>query len=545
MHIDSHPDNSNPFTAKNIRECSKYVRTIQMRLDKAVENDDKSKIKFYTHILSKRSRAAKILAVNRICKENDGRYTAGTDGIAMSKDDRNINTQQMKNLLESIDITAKPDTIRRVYIPKPNGKQQPLGIPTIKDRINQEIIRQAIEPISEYHFSGNSYGFRPKRSIHDAIGAIFIKQAKRNSDSWVVEGDIEGCFDNIKHSHIIDRLEEWNVTTWIRDLIGKMLRARIVEGNAKIKPKKGTPQGGVISPMLANIALTCIDEHLQQLNPKTPLTRYADDFIIYAKDEAQANRLKEQVKSVLKDKVGLNLSDEKTHITHISNGYDFLGFNIRKYKDKLLIKPSKESIESIRKKLKDKFKVNQNASADSLIRTVQPIPTGWANNFRHVIAKDSFGVIDDHIYRLTSTWSSRKHPTRTNKWIKTQYFNNDWNLHDRKTRNTLHRVESTPIRRHVKVNNEHRVYNNESQDYWDKRDYLKAKNSIIEDTITNKLFHNQKGKCTHCRMLITQYDIQNYRVHKHHIIPKANNGNNNLGNLQLLHSNCHYEIHSH
>ena len=242
--------------------------------------------------------------------------------------------------------------------------------------------------------------------------------------------------------------------------------------------------------------------------------------------------------------MGLDLSDEKTHITNISNGYDFLGFNIRKYNDKLLIKPSKDSIDSIKRKLKETFRKNQNASVDQMIRLIQPISTGWTNNYRHIVAKEKFGEIDNHIYRITSKWTHRKHPTQANKWIKNQYFNNDWNLYDKVTKNTLHRIAPTPIRRHIKVNNEHRVYDKDSQDYWEKREYLKAKNSIINDTITNKLFINQKGKCTHCKGSITQHDIVNYKIHKHHVTPKAIGGKNNAGNIQLLHSHCHLEYHT-
>ena len=197
------------FSPENIRSCQKYVQTIQCRLDKAVANDDKSKIRWYTHLLSMKSRAVKIIAIYNICQVNKGKYTTGTDGISMPKD-RDNRIQVMENLLKDIDITKKPQPIRRVYIPKPNGKLRPLGIPTISDRITQEIIRQTIEPICEYHFLPCSYGFRPKRSCHDAIEGLHKKLAKRQASRWVIEGDIEGCFDNISHNHILVTLEKWH-----------------------------------------------------------------------------------------------------------------------------------------------------------------------------------------------------------------------------------------------------------------------------------------------------------------------------------------------
>ena len=198
------------FSHDNIIVCEKEVRSIQERLDKAVANGDKTKIRWYIHLLSKKSKAVKTLAIHRICQVNQGRYTAGVDGMTVPKDKVERHAM-METLLNSVDITSKPKPIRRVFIPKSNGEYRPLSIPTINDRIIQEIVRQAIEPICEHHFLPCNHGFRPRRSCHDAIADLFSKLSRKGASRWVVEGDIKGCFDNISHEHIISTLHEWNV----------------------------------------------------------------------------------------------------------------------------------------------------------------------------------------------------------------------------------------------------------------------------------------------------------------------------------------------
>jgi RNA-directed DNA polymerase len=505
-------------------------------MDKAIAEGNHAKIRYYSYLLGKRSKAVKILAVNRVCKINDGKHTAGVDGMAISED-KKVAEEQMILLLNEINVIQKPKPIRRVYIPKPNGKLRPLGIPTLKDRINQEIIRTTIEPICEYHFLPCSYGFRPKRSCHDAISDIFTKLSRKVSSRWIVEGDIKGCFDNIKHSHITETLSSWRVSDWVIHVTSRMLSSG---------GKVGTPQGGIISPMLANVALTCLDEKVNSTHKRiNPIVRYADDFIIVAKDKETAIALKESIQQHLKSEVGLELSEEKTSITEISKGFDFLGFNIRKYDEKLLIKPSKDNILGFRQGIRETAKVSQNLTGKSLIMKLNPKITGWGNYYRHVVSKETFNKQDDYLFKRTYKWVERKHLNNSKKGLVKRYYKTEeggiWNLKDDTIK--LAKMSDIPIKRFIKVRSDMRVYNMNDSEYWHKREFINAIHSIHNSYEYTRLFKIQKGRCEYCDQSITNKDIQSYNIHRHHLKPKSSNGVDQLSNLKLLHKECHRELH--
>ena len=313
----------NIFSAENIRNCERYVLSIQKRLDRAVATNNSKRIRHLTDLLTKKSQAVKILAVYRITTENTGKNTAGVDGISTPKD--KVERDNFRHrLISEIDITKKPDPIKRVHIPKANGKKRPLGIPTTSDRIIQEILRIALDPIVEYHSHSNSYGFRPKRSCHDAIAHLFNTLSTKWSKRYVIEGDIKGCFDNISHEHILETLRGWNIQSQIVDIIKSMLKAKINYNGQITSSDKGTPQGGVISPMLANVALTAFDNYYEKTHGKyrnrnlysRPMIRYADDLVIVCESKQKAVEIKADITQFLSDKIGLELSDEKTKITH-------------------------------------------------------------------------------------------------------------------------------------------------------------------------------------------------------------------------------------
>ena len=555
----------NIFSAENIRNCERYVLSIQKRLDRAVATNNSKRIRHLTDLLTKKSQAVKILAVYRITTENTGKNTAGVDGISTPKD--KVERDNFRHrLISEIDITKKPDPIKRVHIPKANGKKRPLGIPTTSDRIIQEILRIALDPIVEYHSHSNSYGFRPKRSCHDAIAHLFNTLSTKWSKRYVIEGDIKGCFDNISHEHILETLRGWNIQSQIVDIIKSMLKAKINYNGQITSSDKGTPQGGVISPMLANVALTAFDNYYEKTHGKyrnrnlysRPMIRYADDLVIVCESKQKAVEIKADITQFLSDKIGLELSDEKTKITHIYKGFDFLGLTLRKYKKKhlknkktkdpsdyvLLITPTKESVQELIDGCKEAINQRKTAPQSALIKALSPKLTGWGMYYRHVVSANAFGKIDKYLWGKLNRWAKRRHPNKGIKWVIRKYFDTKtWDFRDKDNAYELLKLGQIPIRRFVMVKKSKRVYNPDDTEYWNKREYTNAFNQIASVRM-RRLYHRQTGKCDICRLPMSQNDIKKSSLHTHHMKPRSLGGTESYSNLRLLHGDCHIKLHA-
>lgn len=446
------------------------VFRLQMRIAKAVKEGKHGKAKTLQWILT-HSFAAKCLAVKQVT-ENKGKKTPGIDGARWL-------TPAAKHhavlVLKRRGYKAQP--LRRIHIPKKNGKTRPLGIPTMKDRAMQALHAMALNPVSETLADLNSYGFRPKRSTADACDQCFIALSRRRSAKWVLEADIKACFDNISHDWLMEHVP------MDKHMLGQWLKSGFVENDLFHKTHAGTPQGGIISPILANMALDGLEATVKSATKgmtKVNVIRYADDFIITADTpEVLRNIIKPAVVSFLAQR-GLDLSEEKTHITHINIGFDFLGFNFRKYKEKLLIKPAKANIKSLLDKVRGLIKSQPAASRDSLIKQLNPIIRGWANYYRHVVAKDIFYKVDAQIFKAIYRWLKRKHKGKSAKWINRRYYTvvegNHWRFFswykDGKgfiQKRLLYMAGTTPIKRHVKVRASANPFLKEFIDYFESR----------------------------------------------------------------------------
>jgi len=542
------------FTASNRHRCDGYVSKMQRQIHKAVEAGKWRKARYLIYLLTRRSRATKLLATYKITTQNRGKHTAGVDQVRIPKGiDPETKRRIRLEILKQAEAFRKPNHIRRIYIRKPNGKKRPLGIPVMLDRIAQEIIRMTIEPITEYHFEDSSYGFRPRRSCHDAIADAFKKLSRnyQGTPKWIVEGDIKGCFSNIRHDAILDKARKWHIPEVIVTAMERILKVKISEGDTLYPSEMGTAQGGVISPMLANIALTELDEMCRERKGSTPLVKYADDFIVVCKSEAEAQWRKEKVSSRLKQRVGLELSEEKTRITHISQGFDFLGFNIKKYnlksphaKSKLLIKPAKENITGYLRDIRQIIRTMRQATTEDLIKTLNPKIQGWGLYYRHVVSKQVFAKIDHEIQQALWRWAKRRHPKKRNGWIRNRYFRtfrgNRWTFTGEEgTR--LMRMATLPITRHIILRKGMKVYasDRETVEYWHRREYKNAVNEIYSAKV-GKIYTRQKGICPYCRQPVT--DIS--ETHMHHMLPVRYGGAEKLNNLWLLHLDCHMALHS-
>ncbi len=550
------------FSAENIRNCEEHVFSMQRRLDKAVADNDKGGIRETFDLLTKRSRAVRILATWRITQRNQGRHTAGVDGIAMPKGEtRGFQSQLRHKIMAEIDIGKRPDTIKRIYIPKSNGKKQPLGMPTLHDRIVQEILRIGLEPIVEYHFHDHSYGFRPRRGCQDAMSQLFVKLAKEDRPKYVIEGDIKRGFDSVNHDHIIKTLESWRTPKWATEVILRMLKAEIFYNGEIYDSETGVPQGGVISPLLANVALTTLDNFCDKYakgKRSNPMVRYADDFVIVARNEPEAEEIKGEITEHLLKTTGLTVSEEKTNVTHINKGFNFLGFNFRKYKTlkeggkvkyTLSIQPQKEKVSDLLKSCKEILDSHKNATQRDVIKLLTPKLIGWAMYYRHVVSTRTFYRVDGKLWEMLYRWAKRRHPNKSKGWIIKRYFRRteQRKLHfvDIKSNTKLPFIPKTPIKRFVKVNNNYRVYDRspETIEYWEKREFLNAYQQI-ESVKRKTLFQKQKGKCPYCKGVITRDDIYEQGTHIHHVVSRSQGGDDGYSNLRLVHIECHREIHA-
>ena len=522
-----------------------YVKKLQMRIVKAQKEGHYSKVKSLQWLLT-HSFYAKALAVKRVTS-NSGKRTSGVDHelwltpqakfIAISKLNRR---------------GYRPQPLRRHYIPKKNGKMRPLSIPTMTDRAMQTLYKFSLEPIAETYADPNSYGFRIGRSTHDAIEQCFTDLNKGKSPKWILEGDIKGCFDHISHQWLLENIP------MDTQILEKWLKCGYVETQKLFPTDEGTPQGGTISPTLMNMTLDGLERLLhdrlptrKKVNGKTHcnkmnFVRYADDFIITGESP---EFLREKVLPIVREFLterGLQLSEEKTVITHIGEGFDFLGKNIRKYNGKLLIRPCKSAVKSFLGKVRDIIKSSKSIKQEILIRRLNPVIRGWVNNQRYVVSSKVFSTVDYEIYKCLWQWAKRRHKKKSRKWIARKYWHDidsrQWTFsvpyENQGTEGKplyckLEYATDTKIIRFKKIVAEANQFDEYWTDYFEEREGEKLLNSTKGREKLLTIWRRQGRRCPVCGDLITSET--DFKVHT----PAGKNSRK-----IMVHKECHEEIHS-
>jgi RNA-directed DNA polymerase len=463
--------------------AERQVRRLQARIVKATQAKRWNKVKALQRLLTC-SFSGRALAVKRVT-ENQGKRTPGVDGAIWKT------PGSKHNAIGSLRRRGyRPQPLRRVHIPKANGKKRPLGIPTMHDRAMQALFLQALAPVAETTADGNSYGFRPARSTADAIGQCFLALSKKDSAPWVLEGDIRGCFDHISHEWMLRHIP------MDREVLRKWLGAGYVENRTLFPTMAGTPQGGVISPTLANLVLDGLERLLKETfrvkrldgrlhNPKVNLVRYADDFIITgARKELLEDEVRPLVEQFLRER-GLELSPEKTCVTHIEDGFDFLGQTVRRFGRKLLIQPSKKNAHVFLEKARGLIRRARGWNQADLIRQLNPVLRGWANYHRHIVAARTFKKVEAALWQSLWRWARRRHHQKSWNWIVSRYWHR---LNGKKVFAVdtgertpegktvwlkLVNVTETKVRRHVKIKAAANPFDPQWRNYFEEREFFK------------------------------------------------------------------------
>lgn len=511
------------------------VNRLQIRIAKAVQEKKLGTVKRLQYLLT-HSFYAKALAVRKVTT-NKGKNTSGVD-----KELWTTPASKMRAVLSLTDKNYKAKPLRRVFIEKKGKKaKRPLGIPCMYDRAMQALYALALEPVAETTADTRSFGFRKGRSCHDACEYIFSALAKKNSAQWILEGDIKGCFDHISHEWLIENIP------MDKSVLKQFLKAGFVFDRELFPTDEGTPQGGVISPILANMALDGMQKalydrfHTNRLGNedirfknahKVNFVRYADDFIVTAATKEIAEEAKSIIRNFLQER-GLELSEEKTVITHIDNGFDMLGWTFRKFKGKLIVKPSKKSIKSFVGNLSDTILTKGKAwKQEVLIEKLNQQIRGWTNYHQSVCASEAFAHIDYILYELLWSWAKRRHPHKGRWWVSTRYWhrkgNRNWvfSTEDKE----LLRVDHIPIVRHIKIRLDANPYFD--VEYFTERKFKQGMRRLSGRF--KKIWQNQNGCCYHCGMPMEISEDREIFFK----IPKSMGGKDEVSNMAYVHSSC-------
>ena len=503
-------DVSLDWHAVDWRACERNVRRLRQRIFTASKAGDLPRVRRLQRLML-RSHSNTLVSVRRVTERNAGRQTAGVDGeVVLTPETKSELVSRVQHPVEP--FKALP--VRRVYIPKPGGKRRPLGIPVVLDRVHQARVVNALEPEWEARFEAKSYGFRPGRGCHDAVESIFkVAKGKNPRRRWVLDADLAGAFDLIAHDHILSQLGTFPA----RGMVREWLKAGVVENGRLARTEEGTPQGGVVSPVLLNVALHGMEEaagvRYQAAGGYTGtkasspmLIRYADDFVALCHSRQEAWEVKARLAGWLAPR-GLAFNEDKTRVVSLDEGFDFLGFNVRRYGNKLLITPSKAAVRRIRKRLAAELWSLRGTNAKVVIRRLNPIIRGWAAYYRTAVSSRAFAKLDHYLWKLTYKWAAFSHTSKPIAWVMTRYFGmfnkarqDRWVFGDRDSGAYLHRFAWTNIIRHQLVRHGASPDDPMLSEYWAAR---RRKTTLPINRISLRLYRAQDGRCAICRATLS------------------------------------------